>query len=50
MYKEEIAARPNKIVAGLEPNNTNLFLKSVYRAAVSLENSQPFVKKIVTKY
>jgi len=26
MLKEEIAARPNKIVAGLEPNNTNLFL------------------------
>jgi len=50
MLKEEIPAKPNKIVAGLEPDNTNIFLQAIYRAAVSLENSQPFVKKILTKY
>lgn len=35
MLKEEIPAKPGKIVAGLEPENTNLMLQAIYRAAVS---------------
>jgi TRAF3-interacting protein 1 len=48
--KEEITAKPNKIVAGLEPENTNVFLQAVYRSAVSLENSAGFVKKVKAKH
>ncbi|CAK62839.1 unnamed protein product (macronuclear) [Paramecium tetraurelia] len=47
MLKEEIAAKPGKIAAGLEPENTNLLLQAIYRAAVSGKNSDPFVKKIL---
>ncbi|CAD8110685.1 unnamed protein product [Paramecium primaurelia] len=47
MLKEEIAAKPGKIAAGLEPENTNLLLQAIYRAAVSGKNSDAFVKKIL---
>lgn len=49
MTKQEIPAKPNKIVAGLEPENTNIFLQAVYKAAVSGNDSQPFVKKVLAK-
>ena len=41
-----MAAKPGKIAAGLEPENTNLLLQAIYRAAVSGKNSDPFVKKV----
>ena len=50
MLKESIDARPGKIVAGLEPDNTNLLLQAIYRAAVSLENSDPYVKRVLEAY
>lgn len=49
MNGEEIEAKPNKIVAGVEPEKTNEFLQAMYKAAVSGENSQPFVTKVLTK-
>lgn len=50
MLKEEIQAKPNKIVAGLEPDLTNTFLQGIYKAAISGEESTPFVKKLLAKY
>lgn len=48
MLKEEVAAKPGKIAAGLEPELTNQLLQSIYRAAVSGKNSDPFVKKVLS--
>ena len=52
MLKEEIPAKPNKIVAGLEPENTNIFLQAIYRAAIDSVgiDSEPIVKKVLAKY
>ena len=36
----------NRIVAGHEPENTNLFLQALYEAAVSGVDSQPYVQKV----
>jgi len=49
MLGEEIEAKPNKIVAGVEPDKTNLFLQALYRAAVSGEDSAPYVSKTLKK-
>lgn len=50
ILNEEVPAKPNKIVAGLEPDNTNIFLQCIYRVAVSGENTSQAVKKIKAKY
>lgn len=50
MLKEEIQAKPQKIVSGMEPELTNLMLQAIYRAAVSGKSSDPFVKKVLPFY
>ena len=40
-------AKPNKIVAGLEPDKTNLMLQGLFRAATSGVDSTPYVKRIL---
>ena len=47
MGKEEIAAKPAKIVAGLEPENTNAMLQSLYKLAVSGNSSDPYIGKVL---
>lgn len=47
MTKEEVAAKPAKIVAGLEPEHTNALLQSIYKLSTSGVNSEPFVKKVL---
>lgn len=45
--KEPIAAKPNKIVAGLEPENTNLMLQAIYKAAISGQFTEAHAKKVL---
>jgi len=46
MLNEEIEARPNRIIAGVEPEKTNLLLQAMYRAATSGKSSNAYVKKV----
>ena len=46
MLKEDIAAKASKLISGLEPENTNLMLQAIYRAAVSGKSSDAFVKQV----
>jgi TRAF3-interacting protein 1 len=39
--------KPTKIVAGLEPDKTNLFLQALFRAATSGIDSGPYVKSVL---
>lgn len=48
MSKEQVAAKPGKIVAGLEPELTNILFQQVYKLATSGQSSDPFVKKVLT--
>mmetsp|Transcript_3952 Transcript_3952/g.3364 ORF Transcript_3952/g.3364 Transcript_3952/m.3364 type:complete len:212 (-) Transcript_3952:582-1217(-) len=47
MLQEEFAAKPNKIVAGVEPENTNILLQGIYRATICGQSSEAFVKKVL---
>ncbi|CAD8209395.1 unnamed protein product [Paramecium pentaurelia] len=44
---EELQAQPIKIVAGLEPEKTNVLLQAIYRAAVSGKNTNSQVEQIL---
>lgn len=44
---EEVDAKANKIVAGVEPEKTNEFLQALYRAAVSGEDSSSYIDKVL---
>ncbi|EGR27224.1 traf3ip1 protein, putative [Ichthyophthirius multifiliis] len=51
--KQELPAKPNKIVAGLEPENTNIFLIELHRSATTPEinkNGPKIIKKLLAKY
>lgn len=47
MGKEDVQAKPAKIVAGLEPELTNAMLQSMYKLAVSGEPSDAYVAKVL---
>ena len=44
---EKIDVKPQKIVAGLEPEKTNYFLQKLYQAASSGIDSTPYVHRIL---
>jgi TRAF3-interacting protein 1 len=48
MSKQPVEAKPGKIVAGLEPELTNILLQSIFKVATSGAPSEPFVKKILS--
>lgn len=41
---------PKKVVAGHEPENTNLLLQAVYESAVSAIDFTPFERKVAKRY
>ena len=47
MDGSKIQAMPQKIVAGLEPELTNLLLQSIHKCASSGKSSDPYVKKVL---
>ena len=47
MTQEKMEVKPAKIVAGLEPENTNEFLQTLFQVATSGVDSMPFVKQIL---
>jgi len=50
MLSREIPVKPTRVVAGHEPENTNLLLQAVYECAVSGQDSTPFARKIAKKF
>lgn len=50
MTNKEIPVKPTRVVAGHEPENTNMLLQSVYECAVSGQDSTPFAKKVAKRF
>jgi TRAF3-interacting protein 1 len=48
MDGNKIPAKPQKIIAGLEPEFTNAMLQLIHRCATSGQPSDPYVKKILS--
>lgn len=50
MLQREIPCKPTRVVAGHEPENTNLLLQAIYESAVSGIDSSSHCKKTVKKF
>jgi TRAF3-interacting protein 1 len=50
MLQRDIPVKPSRVVAGHEPENTNLLLQAIYESAVSGVDSGTYCKKTVKKF
>jgi len=41
--------KPQKIVAGMDPELTNIFLQQLHACATSKKDSEPYVNKVLGK-
>jgi TRAF3-interacting protein 1 len=47
MIGEECDVKPGKVVAGLEPEKTNIFLQNLYQCAVAGVDTTPYVNQVL---
>lgn len=47
MEGKKVAANPQKIVAGMEPEATNEMLQMIHKCATSGKSSDQYVKKVL---
>lgn len=47
---DKLEVKANKIVAGLEPENTNILLQALYQIATSHKSFDEYITEIVSKY